>query len=670
VETPAEASPEDTALRVLVCTQGFPRSADDHHAVFIADHAAALAAAGARVTVLCPSAPGLAATEARGDVMVHRFRYAPRRWETLAYTGAMHRRARGLAGLLLAPFLLGYLVAATRDAKDADVVHAHWWLPSGLVAVIAGRLAGVPVVVHVHGTDAALARGPLRPLARWVLRRADAVEVVSTELAQWCRDVAGVDARVARMPLSNTHGRPPSDAPVDGPVLAVGRLVPEKGFDLAIEAVARTGDVLEIVGDGDQRAALEALARDTGASVRFLGSLPPEAVAERYAAARLVVVPSRREGFGMVAAEAAAAGRAVVASAVGGLPDIVGATNGVLVPAGDVEALADALRSTDPALGRGGPAAVAGLGLRAVGPAALDEYAGLVAAHDRRPLLRPLVRWGAALFAAIIVVVCTRSIIRAFRNAQSLDLVWKPGPLALSAAGALVAGLVLSGAWVALVRADDSSVPWRAGVRVWWLGQFGRYLPTGLGSLPMRLALARRSGIAARPALVATAAETVALPLACAVLWLATVAWPFGALAAVISSAVGIVLLRATARVSWSLAVGYLVLIVGQVTMRAVAFGLLFALTGTSTPGFVTLVSAVSAAYLLGLLAVFAPGGIGVREVLLASALAPTTGAAAATAAAVAWRLVETIVELALMALTHRAAPRGVSPSPMQTVAG
>ena len=329
------------ARRVLVCTQGFPRHATDHHAGFVAAHAAAVQAAGADVTVLCPSAPDLPADEQLLGVDVVRFRYAPARYETLAYTGAMHRRARGWAALLLVPFLVGFLVETVRRARDADVIHAHWWLPSGVVAVAAGWLTGVPVVVTVHGTDAAMARGPLRLLGRWVLRRADAVEAVSTDLARWCADLAGVTARVAPMPLSPAFASTPKAPPADGPVLAVGRLVPEKGFDLLVEAVARTGDVLELVGDGDQRDALERLARDVGADVRFLGPLPPDELPARYAAARLVAVPSRREGFGMVAAEAAASGRAVVAADVGGLPDLVDDTNGALVPPGDIGALVD-----------------------------------------------------------------------------------------------------------------------------------------------------------------------------------------------------------------------------------------------------------------------------------------------------------------------------------------
>lgn len=410
-------------IRVLVCTQGFPRFPDDHHAAFVYDHATALVAAGCDVTVSCPAAAGLPARESypaprevRGEavasstgtgasrpapsgrgrvrragpraVAVRRFRYAPRRFETLAYSGGMHHRARGAGALLVPLFLLGALVDAVRAARRADVIHAHWWLPSGIVAVVAGRLTGTPVVVQLHGTDVAMAAGPLRIPARIVLRAADAVVAVSTALAEWAADVADVEAVVLPMPLRDAvvpgpGGSPPP--PADGPVLAVGRLVPEKGLDVLVRAVAKAGLRLEVAGDGGQEPVLAALAAEVGADVTFLGAVPPAELGPVYRRARLVAVPSRREGFGLVAAEALANGRAVVASEVGGLASVVtDGVNGRLVPAGDVEALADAIATCDPALGAAGPAAVRWIGAERIGSATRDRYLRIVGSRPRR----------------------------------------------------------------------------------------------------------------------------------------------------------------------------------------------------------------------------------------------------------------------------------------------
>lgn len=375
-------------MRVLVCTQGFPRHPADHHASFVLDHARALTAAGAEVEVSCPAGPGLPTCDAYpapGDedpdatVRIRRFRYAPRRFETLAYSGGMHHRARGSGALLLPFFLAGFLLDVVARARRFDVIHAHWWLPSGVVAVVAGRLTGTPVVVQVHGTDAAMAQRFLRWPARWVLRRADAVIAVSEDLAGWVRGAAGVEATVLPMPLrpvlAEALHHDPTPPPADGPVLAVGRLVPEKAFDVLIRAAAKAAVPVVLVGDGGQEPALRALAAEVGADVTFAGPVPPDELGPHYRAARLVAVPSHREGFGLVAAEALASGRAVVASAVGGLAQVVAdGVTGRLVPAGDVEALADALATTDPGLGARGPASIAWIAPERIGPATIDVY--------------------------------------------------------------------------------------------------------------------------------------------------------------------------------------------------------------------------------------------------------------------------------------------------------
>jgi glycosyltransferase involved in cell wall biosynthesis len=375
-------------VRVLVCSQGFPRHPADHHASFVLDHARALTAAGADVHVCCPAGPGLPKVDAYpaigpdGEdvtVSVRRFRYAPGPWETLAYSGGMHHRARGAGALLLPLFLLGFLVDVVRRARSADVIHAHWWLPSGVVAVLAGRITATPVVVQVHGTDAAMAQGPLRWLARFVLRRADAVIAVSEDLHGWALGVAGVDATVLPMPLrpalAGALHDEPTPPPADGPVLAVGRLVPEKGFDVLVRAAAKAGVPVVLVGDGGQEPVLRRLADDVGADVTFAGPVAPDELGPHYLAARIVAVPSHREGFGLVAAEALASGRAVVASAVGGLAQVVAdGVTGRLVPAGDVEALADALVTTDPALGASGPASIGWIAPERIGPATIDVY--------------------------------------------------------------------------------------------------------------------------------------------------------------------------------------------------------------------------------------------------------------------------------------------------------
>jgi glycosyltransferase involved in cell wall biosynthesis len=372
---------------VLVCTQGFPSSFDDIKSPFLLDHARALAGAGMDVTVLCPSGPGLDRRARLGAVDIVRFRYGPKRIETLANTGAMHQRVRGPAGLLLPGFVASMYTNTVREAKSADVVHAHWWAPTGIVAVAAAHRAGRPVVVHLHGTDVALAKGPLLRLARRVLNEADRVLAASPALAEWCRDATGAEADVVPMPLAPSRLPPSSPPPPDGPVIAAGRLVPEKGFDVFVRAVAKAGVRACIVGAGPEHDRLAALIADTGADIELVGGVSPLQMSPWFGKARVVAVPSRREGFGLVAAEASASRRPVIASAVGGLPSIVAdGVNGVLVPPDDVDALAAALGDIDLRLGDNGPAQVNWLFPDAIADRTRASYERAVDRYARRSM--------------------------------------------------------------------------------------------------------------------------------------------------------------------------------------------------------------------------------------------------------------------------------------------
>ena len=140
----------------------------------------------------------------------------------------------------------------------------------------------------------------------------------------------------------------------DGPVavLTVGSLVPRKGYDVLIEALAGLIDLswhLTIVGDARDPATAEQMRiliehHKLGPRTSLLGAVSPSRLAELYALSELFVLPSRYEGFGMAYAEAIAHGLPVIGTTAGAIPETVPETAGVLVPPGDVPALAAALR--------------------------------------------------------------------------------------------------------------------------------------------------------------------------------------------------------------------------------------------------------------------------------------------------------------------------------------
>jgi glycosyltransferase involved in cell wall biosynthesis len=203
-------------------------------------------------------------------------------------------------------------------------VHAHW-LPSALPALASGK----PFVLQLWGSDVALARR-VRPLARLLVRRARVVVCASTALAEDARALGARDVRVV------PHGVriPDTVAEPDEPphLLYAGRLSEEKG----VRELARAarGLPLVVVGDGPLRALFP----------QAVGLVPPREVGAFYERAAVVVVPSRREGYGVTAREAMAYGRPVLATRVGGLVDAVeDGVTGLLVPPGDVAALRRAL---------------------------------------------------------------------------------------------------------------------------------------------------------------------------------------------------------------------------------------------------------------------------------------------------------------------------------------
>jgi glycosyltransferase involved in cell wall biosynthesis len=294
-------------MKVVVLTTSYPRYPGDVAGRFIADAVEHIRARGVAVDVVSPA----------------RFRHFG-----LAYGGGVPANLRKPWRLLaLPPFLVAFAQAARRAARDADLVHAHWW-PSGAVARVTGR----PYVVQLWGTDVELIRRvpALRPLARRVISAARLAVCASRALAQEAERLGARDVRV----IPGGVEVPAEVGAEDDPphVLYAGRLAPEKGVLELLTAA--NGLPLVVVGDGPLRAHVP----------QALGFLPHAELEERYERAAVVACPSRREGFGVVAAEAMAHGRPVVASAVGGLLDLVAhEETGLLVPPGDVGALRGAL---------------------------------------------------------------------------------------------------------------------------------------------------------------------------------------------------------------------------------------------------------------------------------------------------------------------------------------
>ena len=292
-------------MKVVVLTTSYQRGPADLAGAFVRDGVEQLRARGVEVEVVSPASFrhfGIAF----GNGIVGNLRRAP--WKIV----------------LLPAFLVGFARAARRAARGADLVHAHW-LPSGF----AGLATGKPLVVQLWGTDVELARRA-RWLFRPILRRAKVVVCASNALAAAARDIGARDVRVIPSGVELPRVLAEPDEPPHA--LYLGRLSAEKGV-LELAEAAR-GLPLVVVGDGPLRARLS----------QALGFVSPAEVGGFLDRAALVVCPSRREGYGIVARQAMAHGRPVVATAVGGLPDaVIDGETGLLVPPHDAPALRAAL---------------------------------------------------------------------------------------------------------------------------------------------------------------------------------------------------------------------------------------------------------------------------------------------------------------------------------------
>src|SRR5438094_232785 len=360
-------------MRVLHVVTAFPRVREDVITPWLVELIKRQRAQGDDVDVFTSSYRGLG-NQVFDGILVYRFRYFLRRWENLTHEETAPDRMRRSLLYRMLPlwFVTAGMFAIWRHCRRHryDVIHVHWPVPLALLGWAAQRAAPAALVTTVYGVEVRWVKHGLRFLKgflAWAARRSDRVVAISADTARELREIVDVPIEV----IPYTTSLPDTAAvalpqPTHGPVLFVGRLVERKGVAHLIDAVARLGDdrpSLEIIGDGPERAALEARVNALGIADRvvFRGQVTTEELRRSYARAAVFVLPSvldargDTEGLGVVLLEAMNYGTPVVASRVGGIPDIVeDGVSGLLVPPGDADALAAAVRRLrdDPALAR------------------------------------------------------------------------------------------------------------------------------------------------------------------------------------------------------------------------------------------------------------------------------------------------------------------------------
>jgi len=366
-------------VKVLYLVTAYARDPDDVITPWLVETIRRLAARGVTVEVLAPAYRGLESQVVAG-VRVHRFRYAPRGWETLTHDQTAPDRIRERPQFLgLVPgYVAAGSAAAARLARSGgfDVIHAFWPIPQGVLGLWAKRRSGLPLVSTFFGVELTWMEKQfpfLAPLLRRLVRGSDAVTAISTYTAErLARQVPGVQAAI--IPFGAAVDAPPAPPPYtyDGArpfeMLFTGRLVERKGVHVLLDAIASLPPGrrvrLNVLGDGPDRAKLEARAAELGLlgdRAVFHGFVPTEELQRRLETCDAFVLPAvidakgDTEGLGVVLLEAMSHARPVIASAAGGIVDIVrDGRNGWLVPPGDAAALAGAVTACmdDPARAR------------------------------------------------------------------------------------------------------------------------------------------------------------------------------------------------------------------------------------------------------------------------------------------------------------------------------
>lgn len=357
--TENQTSIETGKAKLLVLTTSYPSHEEDPSGVFIAKLLTAIRRRGYSIEVVAPSDGTFYGHRSIGGIETVRFGYFwPRSLERLTRGagGIPENMAHSLlARLQLVPMMIAFFFVSVVQARGADIVYANW-LGAGIVGALVNLFARKPMVVTFRGDDGYLARDRFtwRTLTKWVVARASMVTPVSGELLDIIRGL-GIPEHKCCLPRFgvDTEMFHPAEAKTDGApkvrLLFVGSLIVRKGLHDLLEALVdpALGSVrLTVVGEGLYGPQLMEMCDRLGLKdhTDWKGILPPLEVAAVMRSSDILCLPSYMEGRPNAVNEAMASGLPVIATRVGGIPDMLeeGKT-ALLFEAGNVQQLRQCL---------------------------------------------------------------------------------------------------------------------------------------------------------------------------------------------------------------------------------------------------------------------------------------------------------------------------------------
>jgi glycosyltransferase involved in cell wall biosynthesis len=346
--------------RILVLTTCYPSNPDDPSGIFVSKLLEAISRRGYSIKVIAPTDGTFSGRKQYYSTEMLRFSYFfPKSLQTLTRGGGgipENMAGSGMARIQVLPMMAAFFYHALREASDCRIIYANW-IGAGFIGALLASLTGKPLVVSFRGDDGYLARDrPLwRRVTKWVISQSSIIAPVSRELADILIKLGlpkekcflpkfGVDTEMF-FPI--TEVRPNDSSEII--LLFVGSLISRKGLHDLIDALADKSLSkirLIVVGDGPDRQELEQRSIDRGINMRteWKGLQSPREVARLMRSADIVCLPSYMEGRPNVVNEAMASGVPVVATRIGGIPDMVAeGETAYLFDPGDVKGLRECL---------------------------------------------------------------------------------------------------------------------------------------------------------------------------------------------------------------------------------------------------------------------------------------------------------------------------------------
>ncbi|OKH40209.1 group 1 glycosyl transferase [[Phormidium ambiguum] IAM M-71] len=348
---------------LLIITSVYPLTPDGNHGTFIRELTLRLLPTKAKFTVFAPAYEACPNHTLDG-IKVYRFRYCFKRWENLVRDGAPTKLQKQPLYLIAAALyiLLGTFQLFWVCLKEKpDLLHVNWPFPHGLMALPASKLLKIPMIFSFHGGELLLAKkfGFVAHILRWLLPQASSVTANSSFTQSLVNQLTEEQVNIIPYGLTIEPKLSQKSNYISLPqLLFVGRLDERKGLRYLLEALplvlAKRTIRLRVVGKGILEQELKSQCHNLGLDswVDFLGFLTKEELANEYANCDIFVLPAivdskgDTEGLGIVIIEALAHGKPVIASRVGGIPDVINSgITGILIPQKDPESLANAILS-------------------------------------------------------------------------------------------------------------------------------------------------------------------------------------------------------------------------------------------------------------------------------------------------------------------------------------